>query len=146
LAECAASVHAIDINHEVLEIARAKPRIANAGTVQFARDDAYSLTTVPVSSAALSAFWWSHIRRARIRNFLEVLHRKLRPGATVLFIDNRYVPGSSTPINRTDAEGNTCQLRQLEDGSSHEVLKNPSASLTPASSSNSPDAPPPCGG
>jgi demethylmenaquinone methyltransferase/2-methoxy-6-polyprenyl-1,4-benzoquinol methylase len=43
-------------------------------------------------------------------------------------MDNRYVQGSSTPISRKDAEGNTYQARRLADGSSHEVLKNfPSA-------------------
>ncbi|MGZ8939353.1 MAG: class I SAM-dependent methyltransferase [Limisphaerales bacterium] len=124
LSESAASVHAVDINDEVLQIARSKPRLANSPKVHLARGDAYSLTAVPESSAALSVFWWSHIPRARIRRFLEVLHGKLRPGATVVFIDNCYVPGNSTPINRTDALGNTYQLRQLEDGSSHEVLKN----------------------
>ena len=39
-------------------------------------------------------------------------------------LDNQYVLGSSTPISRTDAEGNTYQTRPLKDGSSHEVLKN----------------------
>ena len=39
-------------------------------------------------------------------------------------MDNRYVTGSSTPIHRTDAEGNTYQRRRLGDGSIHEVLKN----------------------
>jgi hypothetical protein len=34
------------------------------------------------------------------------------------------VAGSSTPISRTDAAGNTYQQRRLDDGSSHEVLKN----------------------
>ena len=32
--------------------------------------------------------------------------------------------GSSTPISRTDGEGNTWQERKLDDGSTHEVLKN----------------------
>jgi demethylmenaquinone methyltransferase/2-methoxy-6-polyprenyl-1,4-benzoquinol methylase len=41
-----------------------------------------------------------------------------------MFVDNRYVAGSSTPIARRDAAGNTYQLRRLDDGSSHEVLKN----------------------
>jgi demethylmenaquinone methyltransferase/2-methoxy-6-polyprenyl-1,4-benzoquinol methylase len=39
-------------------------------------------------------------------------------------MDNRFVPGSNTPIVRTDAEGNTYQLRKLENGDEHEVLKN----------------------
>jgi demethylmenaquinone methyltransferase/2-methoxy-6-polyprenyl-1,4-benzoquinol methylase len=39
-------------------------------------------------------------------------------------LDNRYVPGSSTPIVRRDSEGNTYQVRQLADGSVCEVLKN----------------------
>ena len=32
--------------------------------------------------------------------------------------------GSSTPVSRRDAEGNSYQARRLEDGSEHEVLKN----------------------
>ncbi len=39
-------------------------------------------------------------------------------------LDNKYVTGSSTPISRTDAHGNTYQNRPLKDGSTHEVLKN----------------------
>ena len=41
-----------------------------------------------------------------------------------MFIDNRYVEGSSTPVSRVDDEGNSYQQRRLEDGSVHEVLKN----------------------
>jgi demethylmenaquinone methyltransferase/2-methoxy-6-polyprenyl-1,4-benzoquinol methylase len=39
-------------------------------------------------------------------------------------VDNIYVEGSSTPIARKDGDGNTYQMRRLEDGSEHEVLKN----------------------
>ena len=39
-------------------------------------------------------------------------------------MDNRFVPGSNTPISRTDAEGNSYQLRRFENGDEHEILKN----------------------
>ena len=49
---------------------------------------------------------------------------KIKPGSLIAFLDNRYVEGSSTPVSRTDGGGNTYQTRKLDDGSSHEVLKN----------------------
>jgi demethylmenaquinone methyltransferase/2-methoxy-6-polyprenyl-1,4-benzoquinol methylase len=39
-------------------------------------------------------------------------------------MDNAYVEGSSTPISRVDDYGDTYQMRRLDDGSQHEVLKN----------------------
>jgi demethylmenaquinone methyltransferase/2-methoxy-6-polyprenyl-1,4-benzoquinol methylase len=39
-------------------------------------------------------------------------------------LDNSFVQTSSTPISRRDGEGNTYQQRTLDDGSTHEVLKN----------------------
>ena len=41
----------------------------------------------------------------------------------MVFMDNRFVPGSNTPISRTDDAGNTYQLRKLENGNEYEVLK-----------------------
>lgn len=122
VARRAASVLAMDINEEVLAIARAKP--IEAGKVTFQRGDAYAPSAPRRFHAGLSAFWWSHVPRSRIRAFLGGFHGVLAPGARVVFMDNAYVEGSNTPISRTDAEGNTYQLRSLEDGSTHEVLKN----------------------
>jgi len=48
----------------------------------------------------------------------------LRAGAKVLFLDNLFVEGSSTPIAHRDVDGNTYQRRPLNDGSEHVVLKN----------------------
>lgn len=42
----------------------------------------------------------------------------------MVLIDNIYVEGSSTPISRRDGEGNTYQIRKLENGAEYEVLKN----------------------
>jgi len=123
IAERAHSVLALDYAEETLEIARSKPNPRN--NVRFERGDAYALPAWPEKfSACYAGFWWSHIPLARIDAFLEGLHARLEPGARVAFMDNRYVEGSSTPISRRDAEGNTYQARRLADGSSHEVLKN----------------------
>jgi hypothetical protein len=42
----------------------------------------------------------------------------------VVMVDNVYVEGSSTPIARTDAEGNTYQIRTLPNGERYEIIKN----------------------
>ena len=42
----------------------------------------------------------------------------------MVFLDNSFVQTSNLPITRRDGEGNTYQLRTLDDGSTHEVLKN----------------------
>jgi demethylmenaquinone methyltransferase/2-methoxy-6-polyprenyl-1,4-benzoquinol methylase len=123
VARSAASVVATDINEEVLALARAKS--ADHAKTEFRREDAYALPILPGGfDAGLAAFWWSHIPKARIGGFLRGFHRVLSPGAQVVFIDNVYVDGSSTPISRADEHGNTYQIRRLDDGSRHEVLKN----------------------
>ena len=121
LADVAKSITAVDINKSVLEIAR---RRRGAERVRFEIADVYALPVLPRSSACLCGFWWSHMPKGRIEQFLAGLHKALKPGATVMFMDNCYVEGNSTPLSRKDAEGNTYQTRTLDDGSTHEVLKN----------------------
>ncbi len=122
LARSAASVVATDITEEVLAIARSK----NLGPkVTLQKEDAYALPHFSRQfNAGISAFWWSHIPRAKLRDFLRGFHRALAPGARVVFMDNVYAEGSSTPTTRTDEHGDSYQTRTLEDGSTHEVLKN----------------------
>ena len=122
VARSAASVVATDINEEVLALARSK-RLGQR--VTFRREDAYALT--PPSrrfTTGLSAFWWSHVPKSKLRGFLRGFHRVVSSGAKVVFMDNVYVEGSSTPISHRDEHGDTYQIRRLEDGGSHEVLKN----------------------
>ncbi len=119
----AASVLATDINEEVLALARVKsyPR----DNVGFARLDIYADdVAVDRFDAGLAAFWWSHVPRQSLSGFIERFHRRLEPNALVVYLDNRYVEGSSTPLTRTDEHGNTYQMRTLDDGSRYEVLKN----------------------
>jgi demethylmenaquinone methyltransferase/2-methoxy-6-polyprenyl-1,4-benzoquinol methylase len=115
---------ATDANEETLEIARTKP--LPAGRVEFRLLDAYGLEALGSETfdAAFAGFWWSHVPRARLRDWLAALHGRLEPGAVVVLMDNRFVPGSNIPIARRDADGNTYQARVLPDGRRHEVLKN----------------------
>jgi SAM-dependent methyltransferase len=123
LARAAASIVATDINEKVLALARAKSMDVNK--VEFRREDAYALPVLTRRfDGGFAGFWWSHIPQARVQSFLAGFHRALSSGARVVFVDNVYVEGSSTPISRTDKHGNTYQMRRLDDGSQYEVLKN----------------------
>jgi demethylmenaquinone methyltransferase/2-methoxy-6-polyprenyl-1,4-benzoquinol methylase len=122
-AQTARSIFATDVNEEVLQIARSKD--CGTSKVRLEKRDAFDLAGISGKfDAGLAAFWWSHLKKSQVRDFLLHFHGKLTPGARVVFIDNNYVPGSSTPISRTDEEGNTYQERALENGSKYEVLKN----------------------
>jgi demethylmenaquinone methyltransferase/2-methoxy-6-polyprenyl-1,4-benzoquinol methylase len=127
-APVAREVIALDVNEEVLQIARAKSY--PPGRVEFLRADCYAPPGLARRHDALFAgFWWSHVPLQRLDGFLAASVAAVAPRALIAFLDNRYVEGSSTPVARRDAEGNAYQLRTLEDGSRHEVLKNfPSAS------------------
>jgi demethylmenaquinone methyltransferase/2-methoxy-6-polyprenyl-1,4-benzoquinol methylase len=123
IANAAGSVTATDLAQEPMNIARAKPYPKN--NVTFVEADAYALPeSLGRFDAAFAGFWWSHVPRGRIAEFLASLRARLEPGATVVLLDNLYVEGNSTPISEVDAAGNTYQLRTLGDGSTFRVMKN----------------------
>jgi len=123
IAPAAREVAALDASEEVLAVARGKSY--PPGRVSFATGDAYAPPDLGRRhDLLLAAFWWSHVPLARLDGFLANAVRAVAPGALMVFLDNRFVEGSSTPIERRDAQGNAYQLRTLEDGSRHEVLKN----------------------
>ena len=122
LQRTAASVVATDITDEVLAIAHSK---SLGPKVTLQREDAYALPSFPQRfNAGLSAFWWSHIPRDRVQEFVVGFHGALAPGARVVFMDNVYAVGNSTPTSHTNERGDTYQTRTLDDGSTHAVLKN----------------------
>ena len=121
VSQTASSITATDFNEEVLQIARKKDY---GCTVDFRKADAFALNLQEKFSAGLAVAWWSHLQKSEVRNFLSQFHRQFPAGAQIVFMDNRFVTGSNTPISRVDEEGNTYQLRKLENGSEFEVLKN----------------------
>ncbi len=122
LAPAATSLVAVDASAEVLRAARAR---VPSDRVSFVLGDAYRLPFAACRfEAAFAGFWFSHVPHARVDAFLRGLHRTLAPGARVVLLDNRFVEGSSTPLDGRDDDGNTYQRRRLDDGSTHRVLKN----------------------
>lgn len=123
IAETARHVTAIDVNEGMLAVAR--QRLAAWSNIDLVLADAYSLNAVQGRfTAAFGHWWWSHIPKRRIRDFLESLHARLEPGAAVLFSDH------SSRGYRTKARiirnecGDRIEVRVLRDGSTHYVVKN----------------------
>jgi SAM-dependent methyltransferase len=114
---------ATDINPTTLAVAGGK---AVPPAVQWAEVDAYSFAQIEGQhfTAAFAGCWWSHVPLQHLPAWLESLHERLLPGAQVVMLDNSFVQTSNLPLTRADEHGNTYQLRTLDDGSTHEVLKN----------------------
>lgn len=117
----ARSITATDINEAMLAVARTK---TYGCPVTLRPADLYRLPVERHYDLLFGAFIWSHLPLERIEAAIAGLLRSLRPGGRAVFFDNRFAAGSSTPIGRIDAVGNTYQYRTLSDGSKHEVLKN----------------------
>jgi SAM-dependent methyltransferase len=122
IAGAAAHIVAVDSAPETIRVAR---RRHFSGNVEFVVGDAYALPdTSRKYSAGFAGFWYSHVPKSRVREFLLGFHAQLESGARVVLLDNRFVAGSSTPIAERDANGNTYQTRTLDNGGIHRVLKN----------------------
>ncbi len=123
ISRTARSMLATDVNEELLALAREKA--FPEGQVVLRKADAFTLEGIAGRfSAGFAGFWWSHAAKSRLPAFLEAFYRKLGRGALVVFADNNYVEGSSSPLSREDDEGNTYQKRRLKDGTEYEILKN----------------------
>lgn len=128
IASIAHSVLATDINPEMLALAKAKQLPEDK--VQFALGDAFDPQVEGIFTACFLAFWWSHVKREEQESYLATLRKKSGKDVLLVMIDNSYVESDSTTIARTDAEGNTYQIRTLPSGERCEVIKNyPSDSL-----------------
>jgi demethylmenaquinone methyltransferase/2-methoxy-6-polyprenyl-1,4-benzoquinol methylase len=117
-----ARITALDVVKETIEIANS--RLAK-GNVQFLVADAFDLPhELGTFNAAFAGLWISHIPKGRLRAFFTGLHRRLQPGSSVLLLDNNTAQLKELPLTDQDAQGNTYQIRVLQDGTTYRVLKN----------------------
>jgi 2-polyprenyl-3-methyl-5-hydroxy-6-metoxy-1,4-benzoquinol methylase len=122
ISKSAASIVASDINESVIEIAKSKHY--SPASVNFQIADLFQFNETNKYESLFGGFIWSHINLPDLNRFIKCTNRLVESGGMVVFIDNNYVEGSSQPITETDDIGNTFQMRTLEDGTTHRVLKN----------------------
>ena len=123
IGKTAKHILATDINESVIDIARTKTY--KRENVKFQLTDVFNLpNNLVMYEAGFGGFIWSHISKQKltlfIRNFLSLIN----PGGLVIFVDNNYVEGSSTPIYKNDENENTYQKRKLINGSKYSIIKN----------------------
>jgi SAM-dependent methyltransferase len=123
IAKSTSSILATDFSLAMLDMAA--KRDYSGCPVSFKTADAYKLDGVSSGyNAAFAGFFWSHVPLASRASLVRSFHSHLAENAQVVWIDGRYVEGSSTAIARRDSAGNSYQIRTLSDGSQHEVIKN----------------------
>jgi SAM-dependent methyltransferase len=82
--------------------------------------DAWAEPDRPVD-AVFTGFWLSHVPRARLGEFLAIVHRWLKPGGTFAFIDSLPDPQSSAADHPTPADDSS--VRRLDDGREFTIVK-----------------------
>ncbi|MDQ3392777.1 MAG: class I SAM-dependent methyltransferase [Bacteroidota bacterium] len=122
MSESASSILATDVNQAVIEIALSKNY---KKPVDFCLANVYDLKAIQGNfNLGFGGFIWSHVPRQNLTSFIQELLSKIESGGTVIFIDNRYIEGISSNIESEDENGNTFQIRALENGTTHKILKN----------------------
>jgi len=122
ISKTASSILATDINNTMIEIAKSKKY--SPAIVDFQTADIFNLTKAIKHESLFGGFIWSHIKLQDLNNFIDITNLLVKSGGTIVFMDNNYVEGSNIPVTDTDNFGNTYQIRTLDNGTTHKVLKN----------------------
>lgn len=116
-------ITAIDLSNDVLNIAKEKDIPLNK--VLFCQGDAYRLDKVSGDfNGGFANFWFSHIPKSRIHEFLKQLHLKVDSGSTVFISDNLFLDNIGGILIKKENDENTYKIRLLENGTQYEVIKN----------------------
>ena len=122
ISNTAHSILATDINDSVISVAKSKEYAS--GNVDFQVADIFNLPYTSKHESLFGGFIWSHIKLQELVHFIDIINQHIKPGGTVVFMDNNFIESSNLPVTSTDNFGNTYQTRQLENGTIHKVLKN----------------------
>lgn len=123
ISQVASKLTATDISEETLIEARKKN--LEYGKVDLKIADAYRLDEIQGEfNAGCANFWFSHIPKHRIKEFIEGFHKRLGKGSVVFMADNVYVKGIGGELISKCDEADTYKIRELANGEKYEILKN----------------------
>jgi ubiquinone/menaquinone biosynthesis C-methylase UbiE len=120
-APSARAITATDRNPETLAVAARRRMGSN---VRLVEADAYALPDFGAAfEVGMAHLWWSHVEKERRQAFLSGFAARLRPGATLLMLDQRFRRGWGPPCCRRDRAGNRYEMRRVGTAE-YEVVKN----------------------
>lgn len=92
--------------------------------VKFQTADIFDFPVTTKHESLFGGFIWSHIKLHELIHFIDTINCHVQQAGTIVFMDNNFVEGGNLPLTSTDSFSNTYQVRQLENGTMHKVLKN----------------------
>ena len=111
------SVVAIDSAPEALELARQRvPR----GDVELQVADVFAWEPEIRFDTVFMGFWFSHVPRARWKEFMERVGAWLQPGGRLLLVDEHV---DRRPLEKFDPSGVDTAVRTTSDGREHRLVK-----------------------
>jgi SAM-dependent methyltransferase len=117
LARCADRVTAVDSSPEVLDRNRAK--VGPDAAVDHVVADLFTWDPPRAFDICFFSFWLSHVPRARLAGFWDMVDRALEPDGRVFLIDNAR---TGDPRHTVGAKGEVMR-RSLADGREFEIVK-----------------------
>ncbi|MCK5115069.1 MAG: class I SAM-dependent methyltransferase [Candidatus Aegiribacteria sp.] len=120
IAKTAKSILATDVNRSMVK--QAKKRLSGVKNVEFKVSNAYSLVEIPSGfSGAFSVLWWCFMPKSKIKEFLKILHSKLKPDSIVSFMCQ--LADSDAGNHLHDSNGNMVAKRMI-DNRYYNIVKN----------------------
>ena len=120
ISEFASKTVSFDFSDEVIEIAKSK--MLNA---EFIIDNAFEMNNIRGDfDAGCANFWFSHIPKNKINDFLNLFHSKLQHGSIIFMTDNIFIDGVGGNLLTKPGDENTYKIRVLSDGTVYEIIKN----------------------
>jgi SAM-dependent methyltransferase len=118
--------HVTAIDGSVAMLSLAEERVARAGVadrVTFLQGDIFAWRPERRFDAVFMGFFLSHVPEDRLGEVLATVAGALKPGGTVLFVDSRPDPTSSSPDQPLPGGAETIMTRRLNDGRTYRIVK-----------------------